>query len=36
VGVVVLYGLDHATFETKQRYLDLLDVRGILAVENDE
>ncbi len=29
-------GLDNATFEDKRRYLDLLDVRGILALENDQ
>jgi site-specific DNA recombinase len=28
--------LDHATFEGKRRILDLLDVHGTLAVENDE
>ncbi len=29
-------GLDNATFEDKRRYLDLPDVRGILALENDQ
>ena len=29
-------GLDNATFEDKRRYFDLLDVRGKLAVENNE
>lgn len=28
--------LDHATFESKRRILDLLDVHGTLAVENEE
>jgi hypothetical protein len=28
--------LDYATFEGKRRIIDLLDVRGTLAVENDE
>ncbi len=28
--------LDHATFESKRRILDLLDVHGTLAIENDE
>ena len=31
----VRVGLDHATFEDKRRYFDLLDVRGKLAIEND-
>jgi len=29
-------GLDSATFEDKRRYFELLDVRGRLALENDE
>jgi hypothetical protein len=29
-------GLAHATFEDKRHYLDLLDVRGILVLENGE
>jgi len=29
-------GLDHATFADKRRYFDLLDVRGTLALENNE
>ena len=29
-------GLDNATFEDKRQYFDLLDVRGKLAVENNE
>jgi hypothetical protein len=29
-------GLEYATFEDKQRYLELLDVHGTVAVEDDE
>ncbi len=29
-------GLEYATFEDKQRYLELLDVQGTVAVEDDE
>ena len=29
-------GLEYATFEDKQRYLELLNVHGTVAVENDE
>jgi hypothetical protein len=29
-------GLDHATFEDKRRYMDLLDIRCKLALENQE
>jgi site-specific DNA recombinase len=29
-------GLDNATFEDKRKYIELLDVRGKLAIENDE
>lgn len=32
----VCAGLDSATFEDKRRYFELLDVRGRLALENDE
>ena len=30
------HNLDTATFEGKRRILDMLDVRGTLAIENDE
>jgi hypothetical protein len=29
-------GLENATFEDKRKYIELLDVRGKLAIENDE
>jgi hypothetical protein len=29
-------GLENATFEQKRHIIDLLDVRGTLAIENDE
>ncbi|MBI5880375.1 MAG: hypothetical protein HZB53_22210 [Chloroflexi bacterium] len=32
----VRVGLDNATFEDKRRYFDLMDVRGKLAIENNE
>ena len=32
----VRQGLEYATFEDKQRYLELLDVHGTVVVENDE
>jgi hypothetical protein len=32
----IRYGLEAATFEQKRHVIDLLDVRGTLAIENDE